>query len=245
MVSPGERMRLQKYLARAGVASRRASEALIQAGRVRVDGKTIARPGVLVAPGESLVEVDSRPVHLAPARWIVLHKPPGVLCTREDTRGRPTVYDLLDPGDGSLFHVGRLDYMSEGLLLLTNEGDVAHALLHPSRGLARRYEIAIAGPAPPGLADSLVRGVELDDGPARARRARVRAGARPDEAVVEVELREGRNREIRRMMAALGVTIHSLRRVAFGPVSLGDLPRGAWRELTEAEARDLRESGED
>jgi len=244
MSPPAERMRLQKYLARAGVASRRASEALIEAGRVRVDGKTVTRQGVLVAPGESLVEVDSRPVVMGPGRWIMLNKPPGVLCTREDPEGRPTVYDLLGSEHEALFHVGRLDYMSEGLLLLTNEGDVAHALLHPPRGLMRRYEVTLAAPAPPGLPEALRRGVDLEDGPAKVREARYLGGASPGEAVLEVALGEGRNREIRRMMEALGVTIHALRRVAFGPLSLGDLQRGSWRELTESEARGLRESGE-
>lgn len=232
-------MRLQKFLARAGVASRRASEELIREGRVRVDGLVVTVQGVQVDPDESVVEVDGQPVRLAEPRWLMLHKPPGYLCTRTDPEGRPTVYGLLDPDAGILFHVGRLDYMSEGLLLLTNEGNVADALLHPRSEVGRRYEVTVARPVPEGLEDRLLTGVELDDGTARVESIRHLPGGQSDEVVLELTLREGRNREIRRLMAEIGLTIHVLRRVAFGPIELGALPRGSWRPLTASEVESL------
>jgi 23S rRNA pseudouridine2605 synthase len=233
-------MRLQKYLARAGVASRRASEELIRQGRVRVDGQVVSVLGTKVDPGSSRVEVDGRLVQLEPPRWIMLHKPPGCLCTRSDPEGRPTVYDLIDPGFASLFHVGRLDYMSEGMLLLTNEGATAEQLLHPRNRVVRRYEVTVAGPIPMDVGSRLRSGVELDDGPARVDDFRVCSGPRSDQVVLELSLREGRNREVRRLMEAVGLTIHSLKRVAFGPLELKDLPRGSWRSLEPGEIDSLR-----
>ncbi len=233
-------MRLQKYLARAGVASRRASEDLIRAGRVRVDGAVVTVQGVKVDPDRSVVEVDGRRIRPAPARWVMLHKPPGYLCTRSDPEGRPTVYDLIEPGMADLFHVGRLDYMSEGLFLLTNEGEVADALLHPRNRISRRYEVTVAGPITDNLGRRLRAGMELEDGPARIEDFRVRPGARKDQVTLELSLREGRNREVRRLMDAVGVTIHSLKRVSFGPLELKNLPRGSWRSLQEGEIARLR-----
>lgn len=235
-----DEMRLQKFLARAGVASRRASEELIREGRVRVDGRTVTEMGVRVDPDASRVTVDGKVVERRPARWVALHKPVGYLCTRSDPRGRRTVYDLLPEGDlRDLFHVGRLDYMSEGLLLLTNEGDVAHRLLHPSSEMERRYEVVLESPVPDGLAERLLAGVELEDGPAAASAASLLPGPGEDTTLL-LTLREGRNREIRRMMDAVGATVHALRRISFGPVELGDLPEGEWRELSEAELERLR-----
>lgn len=237
-------MRLQKYMARAGVASRRASEKLIAAGRVRVDGVVVDTPGFQVDPGSSVVEVDGRRVSPSPTRWVALHKPPGYLCSRADPRKRPTVYDLLPDGElRGLFHVGRLDYMSEGLLLLTNDGDAAHALLHPSAETPRRYEVTLKAPVARSVVDRLLRGVDLEDGMARATAASLEAES-DGEQVLRITLREGRNREIRRLMETLGVTIHSLKRVAMGPVELGTLARGEWRELTDAERRALERRGQ-
>jgi len=232
-------MRLQKFLARAGVASRRASEELIAEGRVRVDGVRVEAPGMQVDPEASVVEVDGQRVRLRETRWVALHKPPGYLCSRGDPRNRPTVYQLL-PDDElrGLFHVGRLDYMSEGLLLLTNDGDAAHALLHPSAETPRRYEVTLKAPVEPAIVDRLLHGVDLEDGVARATAASLRA-ERGGEQVLRITLTEGRNREIRRLMETLGVTIHSLKRVAMGPVELGALPRGEWRDLTDSESQAL------
>jgi 23S rRNA pseudouridine2605 synthase len=236
----GEEVRLQKYLARAGVASRRASEDLIRQGRVAVNGAVVTELGTKVDPEAARVEVDGALVQPEPARWVMLHKPPGYLCTRSDPEGRPTVYDLLDEEGSSLFHVGRLDYMSEGLLLLTNEGAIAERLLHPRNEMRRRYEVTVAGPVP-GLAVQRLRdGIDLDDGPARALRVEVKPGPGNDQAVIELTLAEGRNREVRRMMEQVGLTIHALKRVAFGPLALGDLPRGSWRPLEAGEIDRLR-----
>ena len=233
-------MRLQKYLARAGVASRRASEELIREGRVRVDGQVVSVLGTKIDPGASLVEVDDRLVQIEPPRWIMLHKPPGYLCTRSDPEGRPTIYDLVDADLASLFHVGRLDYMSEGMLLLTNEGDVAEQLLHPRNRVRRRYEVTVAGPVSKSLASRVREGVELDDGLARVEDFRVRPGGRPDQMLLELSLREGRNREVRRLMEAVGLTIHALKRVEFGPLGLENLPPGSWRSLEPGEIDRLR-----
>lgn len=229
-----EGVRLQKYLARAGVASRRASETLIAEGRVRVDGQVVREPGTRVDPEASVVEVDGRRVRPRPPEWVALHKPPGCLCTRRDPQGRPTVYSLLPAGLHHLFHVGRLDYMSEGLLLLTNVGGAAHRLLHPSAGTTKEYEVTVAEPVPEDVVERLLAGVEIGDGPARVESAAVdRVGG--GECRLRLTLREGRNREIRRLMEALGLEVHRLCRVAIGPLRLGDLPPGAWRRLEAGE----------
>ena len=234
-------IRLQKYLARAGVASRRACELLIREGRVRVDGEVVTQLGTRVGP-HSVIAVDGVVVGPTAARWIALHKPPGYVCSREDPQGRPTVYDLLPAELRPLFHVGRLDILSEGLLLFTNEGDVAHRLLHPSSETTRRYEVMLAGALPADLVDRLLSGVQLEDGLAAADRAHLypagRSGGR-----LRIELHEGRNREIRRMLKALDVKIRSLKRLALGPVELGELPAGEWRDLDPTEVAAVRASG--
>lgn len=236
----GETVRINKFLASTGAWSRRGSEELIEAGRVRLDGKVVREQGVQVDPARHVVEVDGDVVEPSPTRWIMLHKPPRVVCTRSDPRGRPTVYQHLRPQDEELFHVGRLDLMSEGLLLFTNEGDLAQALLHPSSEVRRRYEVTTHGDLPPELASRLEAGVRLEDGMARAERVRVRPGPGKRQHVVELTLREGRNREVRRLMKALDIKIDALRRVAFGPLELGRLKPGRWRPLEPDEVRTLR-----
>lgn len=232
-------MRLQKFLSRAGVASRRAGERLIREGRVRVDGRVVTELGTRVDPESSVVEVDGRRVRLSRPRWIAVHKPPGVLSSRGDPRGRPTLYDLLPAEHHELFHVGRLDYMSEGLVLLTNQGDLANRLLHPSSEVPRRYEVTVAEPVPRDVVPRLLEGVELEDGPAAADAAASLPASDPGERLLLITLHEGRNREVRRILSVLGMTIHHLRRVAFGPVELGELEPGAWRELRSEEVERL------
>ena len=239
----GEVVRLQKFLARAGVASRRASEGLIEEGRVAVDGVTVDTLGARVDPETSVVTVDGERVERRPARWVALHKPPGYLCTRDDPRGRPTVYELLPERLHDLFHVGRLDFLSEGLLLLTNEGDVAHRLLHPSSETLKRYEVGIVESAPDRLAERLLEGVELEDGPASADAAALLPGVPGEGPRLLLTLHEGRNREIRRMLEAVDAKIRYLRRLAFGPVELGDLPEGQWRELEGSALASVRAVG--
>lgn len=239
-------VRLQKFLSRAGVASRRASEELIREGRVSVDGDVVTEMGVRVDPSRSVVAVDGARVERSPARWIAFHKPPGVLSTRSDPGGRPTVYDHLPDGRlQELFHVGRLDYMSEGLLLLTNEGDVAHRVLHPSNEARRRYEVSLLPPVSGDLARRTLEGVELEDGLASAESAALLPPDEEEGGILLLTLTEGRNREIRRMLEVLDVGIRSLRRVAFGPVELGELEPGDWRGLTEREIERLRRIGEE
>ncbi|WP_420447874.1 pseudouridine synthase [Candidatus Palauibacter sp.] len=228
-------MRLQKYLSRAGVASRRRSEELIASGRVRVNGEVVTKPGTTVDPKSGRIEVDRRPIRLKPTLWLALHKPPGYACTRHDPGGRPIIYDLLSSDTRHLPHVGRLDFMSEGLLLLSNDGDVVHRLLHPRTGIERVYEAALVGPVTADLPDRLRAGVALEDGPARARRARWITPPHTSSPTVEIVIAEGRNREIRRMLASLGVRLRSLRRTSFGPIRLGALAAGATRELSAKE----------
>jgi 23S rRNA pseudouridine2605 synthase len=239
-------VRLQKYLARAGVASRRAAEDLIRAGRVRVDGEVVREMGVRVEAG-STVELDGRALGLAPPIWIALHKPPGYVTTRRDPGRRPTVYQLLPRRFGSLFHVGRLDQDSEGLLLLTNEGDVANRLLHPSRQVDRVYLVDVVGDVDAGALRRLQAGVVLEDGPARVHGASVvgrhRAGpggSGTPWSRLRVLLREGRKREVRRIFEAIGHPVRRLVRERMGPIELGDLAPGDWRELTKEEVESIR-----
>ena len=234
------KVRLNKFLASTGLASRRGSEDLIREGRVTVDGVVVSEQGVQVDPVRSIVEVDGQRVEQTPSMWVALYKLPRTICTRTDPQGRPTVYDSLRPDHRQLFHVGRLDVMSEGLLLFTNDGDVAQAMLHPSRRVPRRYEVTTRGPLPPKLAEILESGVRLEDGKARAERVRIRKGRRPGQHVVELVLREGRNREVRRLMRALDIHVDALKRVGFGPIELGRMKPGTWRRLGAGELRSLR-----
>ena len=233
-------MRLQKYLAGAGVASRRGSEKLIAAGRVRVNGEVVTKFGTTVDPNADRVEVDRRRVRPKPVLWLALHKPPGYACTRHDPGRRPIIYDLVPAAARHLPHVGRLDFMSEGLLLLSNEGDVVHRLLHPRTGLERVYHARLRGPVPAELPDRLRAGVALEDGPARALRAAWVSPPHTSSPTVEIVLGEGRNREVRRMLAFLDVTLLSLCRTSFGPIRLGTLAAGATRKLSPGERAALR-----
>ncbi len=227
-------IRLQKYLSRAGVASRREGERLMQAGRVRVNGSVATRLGVRVVPGRDVVEVDGAVVALPEPRWVAFHKPPGVLTTRRDPHGGPTIYDVLPEELGSLRYVGRLDRDTEGLILLTNEGDVANGLQHPSGGVEREYLAEVRGPVEPRALARLVAGVALEDGPARAASA-VLAGRAAGGSRVRLVLTEGRKREVRRMLEAIGHPVVRLRRERFGPITLGALESGAWRDLGDDE----------
>lgn len=226
-------VRLVAWLARAGVTSRRGAADLIRAGRVTVDGQVVTELHRRVGPG-AVVAVDGRLVAPPATVWLAVHKPRGVLTARRDPAGRPTIYDLLPRRWRGLFHVGRLDRDSEGLLLLTNDGPLAYRLLHPRYGVTKTYRVQV-GRAPRDLPRRLQAGVLLDDGPARARAAR---WVGVDE--LELELTEGRKREIRRMLAAVGVPVRRLVRLRFGPIRLGSLPPGRWRRLRPAEVAALR-----
>ena len=237
-------MRIQKFLSRAGVASRRMAEEWMQAGRVRVNGEVVTELGSRIDPAEDTVEVDGKVVTRPPPRWILLHKPRGFLTTRKDPRGRPTVYDLIPDRFRGLRYVGRLDQDTEGLLLLTNEGDTLHRLLHPSYEVEREYRVTVEGHVEEETLEDLESGVTLEDGEARAVRARVLEEAGHG-SVLELVLREGRKREVRRMCEAVGHPVTHLLRVRFGPVDLGDLPPGEWRDLTPEEVRTVKETVEE
>lgn len=239
-------MRLQKYLSRAGVASRRGAEDLIRDGRVRVNGEVVTEMGVKVS-GDERVEVDGRVVSPDPPLWILIHKPAGYVTTRDDPQGRPTVYDLIPDRYSGLFHVGRLDLDSEGLLLLTNEGGVANRLMHPRHEVDRVYRVDVVGAVDATVRQRLLKGIELDDGIARAHavdvlareEARGGAGASPHTRV-RIVMREGRKREVRRLFDAVGHPVRRLVRERLGPIELGGLPAGEWRELRADEVEALR-----
>lgn len=231
-------MRLQKFLSRAGAASRREAEALMVQGRVRVNGDVVTTLGSKVDPARDVVELDGRRVELEAPRWVAFHKPPGVLTTRDDPEDRATVYDEVPPELRTLKYVGRLDMDTEGLLLLSNQGDLMHRLLHPSSEVEREYEVQVVGVPTPQVLDRLTRGVELDDGPARAHAVEMVRRLGPG-SVLRLVLVEGRKREVRRMLDAVGHPVRRLVRRRFGPIALGALEPGAWRDLTDDEVEAL------
>ncbi len=229
-------MRLVKHLAHAGVASRRESERIVAAGRVRIDGETVTDPARAVLGGE-LVEVDGAPIGGAEARvTYALHKPLGVVSTARDTHGRTTVLDLLPARRERLYPVGRLDADSSGLILLSNDGELANRLTHPRFEVEKGYRARLAGPPLDERALRALRdGVELDDGPTAPAQAR-RLGAHE----LELTIHEGRNRQVRRMCAVLGRPVVELRRERFGPLRLDGLKAGQHRRLDGAELEALR-----
>jgi 23S rRNA pseudouridine2605 synthase len=235
----GPQLRIQKYLSRAGLASRREAEKLILQGRVQVNGQVVRTLGSKIVPGKDRVELDGNPVEEAALRWVLLYKPSGAVTTRKDPQGRPTVYGLLPKELRDLRYVGRLDQTTEGLLLLTNEGGTLHRLTHPSYEVEREYEAWLHGAPRWKDLQRLESGVQLEDGEARATAVRVLSKTRGG-TVISLVLREGRKREVRRMLEAVGFPVLRLRRVRFGPIRLGTLEAGAWRELEANEIRALR-----
>lgn len=225
--------RLQKLLAAAGLGSRRSSEELIEQGRVTVDG-AVAGLGDKVVPTDVVVAVDGQPVNVNPELvHLMVNKPRGVVTTLDDPHGRRTVGDIVDIG-GRVFPVGRLDMDSQGLLIMTNDGDLAHALMHPSYEVERTYVAQVDGRPGGRQLKRLQTGVELDDGTATAISARV-LGEGSGKSLVEVVLAEGRNREVRRMFSAVGIPLERLARVAYGGIELHELRPGSWRPLTRKE----------
>jgi len=242
-----EGVRLQKVLAAAGVGSRRACEALIAAGRVEVDGTVVRQQGVRVDPARAVIKVDGLRISAPQAEqvYLALNKPAGVLSTMSDDRGRMTVAELLPDRvrdrETRLFHVGRLDSDTEGLLLLTNDGALAHRLMHPSYEVPKTYVAEIIAPVPRDLGRRLRDGLELEDGSARVDSFRV-VGSAGNRAMVEVVLHEGRKHVVRRLLAAAGHPVQRLVRTAFGPVVLGELRPGKTRPLSQQEVGRLYEA---
>jgi 23S rRNA pseudouridine2605 synthase len=229
-----EAERLQKVLASAGIGSRRACEELIDAGRVMVDGQ-VATLGDKVDPAAAEIYVDGeRVVTDTRLVYLAMNKPRGVVSTMDDEHGRAALADYLDHVPQRVFHVGRLDADSEGLLLLTNDGALAHRLTHPSYGVAKTYLCEVPGPVRRGLGRQLLAGVELADGPARADAFRI-VDSVPGRVLVEVVIHEGRQHIVRRLLAECGYPVSRLVRTAIGPIRLGDLKPGRTRRLNRGE----------
>lgn len=232
--------RLQKFLADAGVASRRASEQIILEGRVTVNGDTVTLLGSRVDPLQDRVAVDGKLVKPKRKYYIALHKPRRVLTTRkaEGKDDRPIVFDLLPPEWNNLFPVGRLDYESEGLLFLTNDGDFCLKLTHPRYGVTKTYLALVEGKVEPPVIAKITSGVYDRGEKLIAQKARI-LSATKRESVVELQLTEGKNREVRRLFESQGFTVKRLQRTQIGKIKLGELPPGKWRTLTEAEIKSL------
>ena len=229
-------MRLNKIIADAGITSRRGADELIESGRVSVDGITIREMGSKFDPDLVQVMVDGETIIRSVSKsYLVLHKPKGVLSTMYDPDGRPSLSDFIDLRKERLFHVGRLDKDSEGLILLTNDGDLTFRATHPSFGLEKTYIIEHEGKLPTGIDKILLKGIELEDG-----MGRVLTYKELSPTWLEVSIHEGRYHIIRRLMEAVDVQVLRLIRTNFGPISLGDTPEGRWRNLNEGELTNLR-----
>lgn len=234
-------MRLQKYMALCGVASRRACEGMIAAGRVTVDGTVITAMGVQVEENQVVCVDGKRIAPEADKHYILYHKPAGEVSTASDPEGRATVLDKFKDYPVRLYPVGRLDYDSEGLLLLTNDGDLTEHLLHPSKEVEKAYLARVTGEVAVEEVSRLTKGVMIDGRmTSRAKVRVIHADAGYTDMLITIH--EGRNRQVRKMVEAVGHEVMMLRRVRFGPLSLGDLKRGMWRELTGKEVEELRKA---
>ncbi len=236
--------RLQKVLAAAGFGSRRGCEELIVAGRVTIDGQVVDSLGVRVDPESQKLAVDGERVKLQAKKYFLLNKPPGCLCTNSDPAGRPRVIDLLPPMETRLFTVGRLDENTEGLLLLTNDGELAHRLAHPRFQVERVYRVLVAGHPSPEVLKQLQEGLFFTEGKFRLRQAK-KLKTKGQSTLVEVLITEGQNREVRRLFARIGHKVMSLQRIQFGPLRLGELAPTEYRPLRPQELEKLRELAND
>jgi 23S rRNA pseudouridine2605 synthase len=229
-------MRLQRALARAGVASRRAAERLIESGRVRVDGQT-ATLGMKVDPERQRITVGNHPIRLQARRWLAFHKPLGVVTSAQDDEGRRTVLDFI-PNSAALTYVGRLDVMTTGLLLLTTDGEAVHRLTHPRFRIPRRYTALVHGRPTAEITQAVRQRIVLDGRPVGPSEVKVRSGSE-GRSIIDLTLHEGRNRIVRRWAEAMGLKVDRLARLSYGPVRLGDLPPGRYRPLTPREEKAL------
>ncbi|MGA2786015.1 MAG: pseudouridine synthase [Verrucomicrobiota bacterium] len=235
-MSPG--IRLQKFLADAGVASRRAGEQIILAGRVSVNGREVSQLGTKVDPIHDAVTVDGQPVRAKRKLYVALHKPAGCVCSARDELKRQTIHDLLPKEWQNLHSVGRLDFDSEGLIFLTNDGQFALHLTHPRYGVRKKYVATVEGQVDKAMLGQFTRGVWHAGEQLRALAARLVSGSRA-RSVVELELGEGKNREVRRLFESQGLAVKRLQRTQIGKIKLGELKPGRWRTLTETEIRTL------
>lgn len=232
-------MRLQKYMAEAGIASRRKCEELIQAGRVKVNGQ-VAILGACVEPLQDLVEVDGEPLGKSQQKvTVILNKPRGVMCTAQDPQGRPTVCDYVKDLPVRVYNAGRLDYDSEGLLVMTNDGELAYKLTHPRFCMDKTYAAICDGLLTQEQIAALEEGVQLEDGPTHPAKIQEVYRLRNGNTAFNITIHEGRNRQVRRMLEAVGHETLALKRVALGPLRLGDLPSGTYRSLTAQEWDEL------
>jgi 23S rRNA pseudouridine2605 synthase len=237
----GHADRLQKVLAAAGIGSRRHCEEMILAGRVEVDGQTVTELGLKVDPARQKIIVDGQPLRRQRLAYFLVNKPAGVLSTNYDPGGRPRVIDLLPEVSGHLFTVGRLDQSSEGLILVTNDGDLANRLTHPRYGVPKTYQALVVGEFTPGEAGVLTKGVRLAEGWAKANQVKIRS-QRGKCTLLEIVLSEGRNREIRRLLARVGHKVLKLKRIAIASIKLADLAPGEFRRLRADEIQTLKKA---
>jgi 23S rRNA pseudouridine2605 synthase len=235
-------VRLQKLLADAGIASRRASEEIIRAGRVSVNGHLVREMGTKIDPLHDLVTVDNVAVKSRPKLYVALNKPVGYMCSRHDPEGRRVVHELLPREWAALYTVGRLDYNTEGLIFLTNDGEFALRLTHPRYGVSKRYQAVLDGKVEPIAIERITKGLFHEGERLKASRARLLKASR-SHSLVELELAEGKNREVRRLFEAQGLTVTGLKRIQIGPIKLGELPSGKWRVLTGPELKSLMGTG--
>lgn len=237
--------RLQKILSQAGVASRRASEQLMLDGRVTVNGTTVRELGTKADPAQDDIRVDGRRIRLPERyRYILLNKPSGYVTTRSDPQHRPTVMDLLGGIREYVYPVGRLDFDTEGLLLLTNDGDLAATLTHPRHGVERIYEVKVAGVPDAHDVDRLAKGVTIEGRRTEPAHVQLVPGRHEGHATLRITIAEGRNRQVRRMFDAIGHPVDYLRRIAIGPLRDSKLRQGHWRELTDAEVQSLKRAAQ-
>jgi pseudouridine synthase len=231
-------VRLQKFLADAGVASRRASEQIITEGRVSINGGTVTELGKKVDPLHDHVAVDGKPIRPKRKIYLALNKPRGLVCSKSDELGRATIYDLLPKEWAHLHSVGRLDFNSEGLLFLTNDGELSLRLTHPRYGVKKKYVATVDGPVGDAMLRTFERGIFSEGEKLKAEKARLISGG-GSQSVVELELAEGKYREVRRMFESQSRTVKKLQRIQIGKIKLGELKPGKWRTLTEPEIKSL------
>jgi pseudouridine synthase len=231
-------VRLQKFLAEAGVASRRAAEQIVLAGRVVVNGQKVEELGTKIDPAHDRVTVDGKAVRAKRKLYLALNKPRGLVCSRKDEHDRPTIYELFPKEWGHVHSVGRLDYNSEGLLFLTNDGEFSLHLTHPRYGIRKKYVATVAGRVDAEMLARFTRGLFHEGERLKAEKARRLSGG-DSQSVVELELAEGKYREVRRLFEAEGLSVKRLQRIQIGKIKLGELRPGKWRTLTEPEIKSL------